>query len=351
MRIDRIGFHERAVVVLGAGATRGASFVEGRSGVLPPLDSDFFTQAQRLGKRKAKDILEGLLADVFRIAGPNFRMTMEGYLTRLEQLARVHDDYRLVGRPGRNAYRVMRERFLQVLAAVLDEAIGRNPECEYHKTLVRHLETDDVILSLNYDWLIDETLRIHGGGKWNPRFGYGVSAYFQGKKGAGTRYWACRDNSGQPQYPDKSIRVLKLHGSLTWFPVPSSDGVPRLRLRERWWRQHGRPRFEIAPPEWNKPTRSGVYVPVWRAARTALRNTKAVLFIGYSLPETDLPFHALLQVDDKAPKLKWLVTVNPDRKARNRIRQTLRHRVAKDTRVLSFDTLGEFAKFISDSIE
>jgi hypothetical protein len=154
--------------------------------------------------------------------------------------------------------------------------------------LVERMANGDVVLSLNYDWLIDHSLKSNGHGKWNPRKGYGVPVYTRGPRGAGTRYWACQNNS-RPVYSNRTISVLKLHGSMNWFPVPPDRTPARLELRQRWWHQRGDLRFEVAPPEWNKPTRSGVYIPVWRQARRALREAKAVAFIGYSLPETDLP--------------------------------------------------------------
>jgi hypothetical protein len=45
-----------AVFVLGAGATRGASFVGlGQDPCLPPLDADFFVQLQRIESDKHAD--------------------------------------------------------------------------------------------------------------------------------------------------------------------------------------------------------------------------------------------------------------------------------------------------------
>jgi hypothetical protein len=142
--------------------------------------------------------------------------------------------------------------------------------------------------------------------------------------------------------------LLKLHGSMNWFPVPAERNPPRLRLRERWWHQHGNLRFEIAPPEWNKPTRSGVYVPVWRHARKALVHAKGLVFIGYSLPETDLPVQALLTVENSPSPLELLVTVNPDQLARRRIRAVLQRRLNENTRVLVFDRFEEFYRFLGD---
>jgi len=264
----------------------------------------------------------------------------------LEQLSHVLDDYRFQGRPPANRYRRMRESFLQVLAALLDESIGRDPICAYHQRLVEQLGKDDAILSFNYDWLIDHALMKFGKGKWNPKKGYIVPTYSQGNRGVGTRYWACKDSSNRPVYSRKTIQLLKLHGSMNWFPVPEDRTPPKLELRKRWWHQNGKLKFEIAPPEWNKPTRSGVYVPVWRRARKVLIEAKALVFIGYSLPETDLPVQALLGVEEAPNPLELLVVVNPDQQSRQRIRAVLQRRLDANTRVLSFDRLKDFHRFL-----
>jgi hypothetical protein len=346
MTIDRIGFDKRTVVVLGAGATRGAEFVKTAKGAEPPLDRDFFTQAQRLSTKKPAKLVDQLIEDVVTTFGNNFSLTMEGYLTRLEQMSHVLNDYKFRGRPPTNKFLRMRAHFLQVLAALMDEAVGRNPNCAFHTRLVERLSAADTILSLNYDWLIDLTLKRHGHKKWNPKKGYGVPVYSNGPRGAGTKYWACSDDSGKPDYSANSITLLKLHGSLNWFPVPPDRNPPMLALRKRWWHQNGNLTFEIAAPEWNKPTRSGIDVPVWRRARKSLKSAKGIVFIGYSLPETDLPIQALLTVESSPTPVALLVIVNPNQSSRNRIRATLGKRIDGKTRVLSFDRFEQFHAFI-----
>ena len=345
MRIKRIGFSRPAVVVLGAGATRGASFVSKLRGTLPPLDGDFFTQAQRLSQSKPEELVRALIQGTVELFGENFSLTMEGFLTQVEHLSHVFEDYKLPGKPAKNRYQELRSSFLQVLAAVLDEAIGRDRQCIYHRRLVRCLTTKDTVMSFNYDWLMDATLRIHGKDKWNPRVGYGVRAY----KDANCKYWAYQ-SKGEPEFPDMSISLLKMHGSMNWFPVPRDKKNPKIRLRKRWWHQNGKLNFEIIPPEWNKPIRSGIYQGIWRTARRALRDSSALVFIGYSMPEADLPTRALFMVDagrqHAAPDLKLLVVVNPDKEARRRIRRVLSARITPKTRIVTFDRFSEFSQFL-----
>lgn len=352
MRISRIGWSRPSVVVLGAGATRGASHVGAIPGPLPPLDADFFTQAQRLTQAKRSDLVTGLVANTVAIFGSNFQLTMEGFLTQVEQLSNVFEDYKLQGRPPDSPYRPVREQFLQVLAAVIDEAIGRVASCDHHKTLAASLTPKDTILSFNYDPLIDMTLRDHFPQKWNPRFGYGVPARVKGKRAAGTFAWAGKDpKTGEISLPAASVTLLKMHGSLNWFPAPV-EYFSLLELRQRWWHQHGDLDFEIAPPEWNKPIRSGIYERVWSQARKALKSVNSLVMIGYSLPANDLPAQALFMADalrkkGAPPKLRLLVIVNPDREARARIRKVLISRLDKKTRVITFDSFADYAAFIA----
>ncbi len=345
MRIPTVDLNARAVVVLGAGATRGAAFVKTLRGALPPLDGDFFVQLQRLSAAKPPGLVEGITQDATGVFGKNFELTMEQYFTHVEQLINIFDDYRLAGRPATNPYKGMRERLMQALAAVMDESIGHSPQCPYHEQLVRSLSSRDALVSFNYDWVIDHALRVSGAGKWNPQTGYGVRAY----RDSGADFWAAQRADRTPYFSPRTIQLLKMHGSMHWFPAEAGRDVPRIRLRQRYWHQRGNLRFEIVPPEWNKRIRFGIYKQIWRRARRALRQTSVVAFVGYSLPEIDLPARALFMADSiegGATPLAWLIIVNPDQVARRRIRQTVIGRITGRTKVLTFDYFEDFYRFM-----
>jgi hypothetical protein len=72
------------VLILGAGATVGASFAE-RATVRPPLNADFFTQLQRVGK-KDRDTVASTISDVVELFGSNFSLTLEDYFSQLESM-------------------------------------------------------------------------------------------------------------------------------------------------------------------------------------------------------------------------------------------------------------------------
>lgn len=175
-----------ALFVFGAGATRGASYVDPRKHTcLPPLDRDFFTQLQRIGNPKHKTLITDVLKDVIELFGANFDSTMETVFTTLEHTIRMikttreNRDFKLQDLEAK------RDRLQQSIAAVLEESLtskkGRSSslkarECRQHRDFVeRVLKHKDTIISFNYDCLLDFTLKRRGSHKWNAHYGYGFN--------------------------------------------------------------------------------------------------------------------------------------------------------------------------------
>jgi len=335
-----------ALIVLGAGATRGASFVDGSSGCLPPLDGDFFTQLQRIATPKHKGTIDGVLEDVVRLFGHNFRVTLETMFTTIEHTLRVVNATKEVVGWRKSNLEAMRTRLQQAIAAVLEESLtagGRDhKECSYHTTLVKllNVQKEDAIISFNYDCLIDAMLQLHGGGKWNARYGYGLPMpKGKGSHISGEKHWT-PSTIRQPTRKN-TVRLLKLHGSIH-FRAEAQD---RFALKERpYTRQNGNLRFEIIPPEWNKHFDEGVFRKLWNAARDDIHKASTIVVIGYSFPLTDLHTSALFRVSVGKEKLRRLVIVNPDSEARRRTRDVLMRGFGKGTRVLVFDSFKEFSR-------
>lgn len=182
------------VVVLGAGATRGGSFVDpAKNPCLPPLDSDFFTQLQRVRNPKHKELIDAVLADAHELFGVNFKLTLETMFTTIEQTIRMVKATR-ESREWKTAELERKcGRLMQAIAAVLEESLLRrvggkmtrtHEDCDYHRRLIEHLEPGDAILSFNYDCLVDHMLQQGGSEKWNARYGYGFDL---GQGGAASR--------------------------------------------------------------------------------------------------------------------------------------------------------------------
>ena len=329
-----------ALIVLGAGATRGASFVTqpGYGCCLPPLDSDFFTQAQRIATDKHAATVDRLIRDAVSLFGSNFKTTLETMFTVIEHTSRM---LRATSKPVRKRFDLlaMRTNLLQAVAAVLEESLvakGVGPyACAYHEALVRSLRPKDTILTFNYDCVIDYALASKGDKKWNARFGYCLPLP-RGRSGSiGEFIW----NPDEPASKADTIHLLKLHGSVHFSA--KSGGLFRLKARP-YARLNGDLRFEIIPPEWNKKWDEGVFGKLWARASEEIHRAKTIVVVGYSFPTTDLHTSALFRVS-VAKGLNNVVVVNPDGAARRRTVDVLRHGLEPGTRILVFDTFQQFA--------
>ncbi len=269
-----------AVFFLGAGATRGASFVRSTDNpCLPPLDTDFYAQLQRIQNRKHKEMIEGVIQDTVDIFGVNFNVTMETVFSTLEHIKKM------VQTTGENRdfkpseIDAKQARLKQAIAATLEEALcdggQKGKECEYHGRLVECLEAKDEIISFNYDCLIDETLKRVGASTWNSRYGYGFDLGKGGSNLSGDSHWM----PGQPANKINTIKLYKLHGSLHFHNWRKK----KIKLKQRpYTRQFGDLKFTIIPPESNKRYNEGIFPRLWHQAGQALHRAETLVVIGYS---------------------------------------------------------------------
>jgi hypothetical protein len=117
----------------------------------------------------------------------------------------------------------------------------------------------------------------------------------------------------------RSLQLYKLHGSINWLysGSPGASGEPLYR---------GKPTDEvardkvplIAPPVFDKSVywKHESLVATWRFAGRALAWAKRVIFIGYSLPETDLSMRCFIR--DSCHPDTSVVVVNRDGTVRDR---------------------------------
>jgi hypothetical protein len=343
----------RRVVVLGAGATRGAEFVvrppEGAAapGCLPPLNADFFTQLQRVTSAKHDETIAAMVHDVVQLYGPNFSLTLEEYFTQLEAMLQTARGAAGLPRGYRDVdLSEMRLRLLDCLSAVLEESadvtkldsLARSHPCGYHASLVRSLAGRDTIISFNYDCVMDNALRENGKSKWSAKYGY---CFLRPSKVQHHDAWSAQS---PPTALNKSINFLKLHGSLNWYPFPTDPTKP-IRLRQRTYKQRGHQRYEIVPPEYVK--RAGAkpeYETLWTDAALALRKAEVIAFVGFSFTPTDLDVEALFRLSLVSNKrLRRVIIANPNGDHRRRIRGILSPALQRDVGVVQFDSLADLS--------
>lgn len=321
---------QRTLIVLGAGASRGASFVHdvSRYEARPPLDCDFFSELQRLGRTpETKENVDELLRFVRMEFGLSSALSMEQFFSQVESTDSFHKEIKI--NPGRRneQYQKALEQFYCSLPILFNKSIG-NKSCEYHERLVNCLHTNDIILSFNYDCLIDTALRNRAGKRWNPKEGYGFPV--QGD----VSNWCARRSRGKNA--KNSILLLKPHGSLNWC----IDKKRQVILEEKPY-DIPSAKDRIIPPTWFKNPRKKPYKSVWESIRREIQGCSALVVIGYSMPSTDLFSRALFKTDLQS--IKFLVVANPNHSDRQKFIDLIKDKIGEFAPIVEFDNLKDLA--------
>jgi hypothetical protein len=329
-----LGFDKRraALIVLGAGATRGASFVADASVLQPPLDGDFFLQLRACDLAQEQDgqaLLEFVDAE-FGESDPS----MEAFYSQVY----LHDQFVAdlpKGKGRRRRYEWAMQRFLRLIPPLFNATIP-DANCRWHDALVGSLDASDAIVSFNYDCVVDRSLRDVAKRKWDSRVGYGVAA-----SGA-VDAWI--DHSGTGRFVKEGHRLLKLHGSLNW----RLDGQQRLELVDDPYARRAADELCIIPPLWQKSFENPPFHDLWISSRALLTTRKALLFIGYSLPATDVYTQAMLRID--VPELDFLLIANPDSEARARLKRVLQSALKSSTRVVELERMSDVGTILAAAL-
>jgi hypothetical protein len=157
MEIPSIGARERStLVILGAGATRGASFVGSDALVAPPLDADFFQVLQMSGTGRTP-AGRALIQHVRTVYGPAMNVGLETVFNNLDAARVFHSTFNITS--GR--YLEEPKRLIDALRLVLPQLLGETirGDCDMHAALANRLRVGDAVISLNYDCVIDMALR------------------------------------------------------------------------------------------------------------------------------------------------------------------------------------------------
>jgi hypothetical protein len=328
VEIPSIGAKERnTLVILGAGATRGASFVKSDDLIAPPLDADFFQvlQMSATGRTPAG---RTLIDHVRTVYGSALNVGLETVFNNLDAARVFHSTFNIT----KGRYLEEPKRLIDALRLVLPALLGESihGECDFHAALANRLRVGDAVVSLNYDCVIDTALREHAGFRFDPeRGGYGVPV------ASGADAWR---RSGRGKRALKSILLLKLHGSLNW----RGPALP-LRLRSQPYLEVAQ--GVIAPPLTNKPVEADPFREIWRQARVAVGRMRRLIMIGYSMPDADGLVRTLLATD-LSPYLEDILLVDPSEQIRSK-HIALFTRIAPKARVFPFTYCGQLARILA----
>lgn len=329
MDVPALGLRERnTLVILGAGATRGASFVDGDGHLVPPLDRDFFQTLQMSGAGRTTEGRQ-LIDHVRTVYGSALGVGLETVMNNLDSARKFHSAFKIT--KGRHLEEP--KRLIDAMNTVLPALLGETVigQCDHHAALAKKLRTTDAVISLNYDCLVDRALADHAGFRFDPvRGGYGVAC-----DPVGASNWK---NSGRGKRPQGSILLLKLHGSLNW----RTSTLP-LRLRSDPYQPVAD--GVIAPPLTNKPVEAEPFVSIWREARRAIGRMRRLVIIGYSMPEADGLVRALFATD-LSPYLEDIILVDPSVEVREK-HIGLFTRIAPEARVYPFVSWAQFSRVLA----
>jgi hypothetical protein len=150
--------------------------------------------------------------------------------------------------------------------------------------------------------------------------------------------------------PQESITLLKLHGSVHWQLPRNTSTV--VKLKQRLHQQHGTPRFDIIPPQWNKSLAGPIFRRIWRTAFRAIERTDRIAILGFSFTPTDLHVESLFRLALNRTQLRTLAIANPSAQDRERIRRVFASALSRTSAVVrEYDNLAEFASAWPDALD
>ncbi len=308
--------------------------------VLPPLDADFFRQAQRLDEETFRGAVRGVVEFVRDEYGATKLPTLETVFTQLQGFDQFLQQFSAGSGPRSARYKKQLGHLLALISVVFRAAF-EGQQCTWHDRIANSLRKGDSIISFNYDTLIDVSVSRFCAGIWKADKGYGFRIR------DGIDEWTAA-KPGPGPFPKRNyLRLLKPHGSLHWQDIDSSQC--RLRLSDSAY--YGVPaNANIIPPTWDK-TILGVWPwrEIWRQASRTLQRTRCLVVIGYSVPQTDLSSQALIRSSLSGGDLRLLVVANPDGEARSRVIDLARGAIRPHTRIFEVGSLNEFAGLLDET--
>ena len=139
------GGARKTLFVLGAGASRGASFVDDKTLPLPPLDLDFFQQLARMPQTESgRRLLEFVREEYQHEVG----LSMERLFSEADYTDHFHRDLNVDRGPFIRRYQRALEHFLSVLPQMLNHTTSA--DCAHHSLVASLLHTQDCVVSFNH---------------------------------------------------------------------------------------------------------------------------------------------------------------------------------------------------------
>jgi hypothetical protein len=257
---------------------------------------------------------------------------------RLEDVMTLLDiDFRLFSplaaqRLGLNESRELRA-LKDLLARTLEYALT-GPPCRKHRALAKRMKRGDVVLSLNYDILIDNALFNLGR---TTDSGYRMNFFKVNQDGEWMR----------PSPDSSEISLFKLHGSLNWIRCRLCGAL--LLYRQRKQILNGIELFRcprcsseetgermMMPPIQSKDYGDKDIAFLWFQADRTMKEFSRIVCVGYSFSPLDSDMISLMRrLRSRQASIPEVDFVSPDRQAEERLGRLLDIRKLNRFRSLS----------------
>lgn len=318
----------RTVLILGAGNTRALGCNKPMA-KKPPLDADFF-EISRLGKVHVLSDVSDVLDDLVGEYSTNLKQSLERAATYLYLKA--------IDSPAGSPYHKGFVSFLRLLQIVLANTtnplkVGKNSLL--YRFLLSELKNAKKpenlsIITFNYDLMVERALDEIASNNGNEIFQFPTCYRLKD-------ITSVTPINGQPQFvnigqPHQGVDILKLHGSMNWLSVHTSD-EPKPRTlfapnREvhvadspmiTWnlnWKRNKRKMYMkpiIVPPVSGKRgMMHRCFEKPWKLAGERLRRADRIVVAGYSCPPLDIEARMLLSESFRKNDSKKLYVIDPN---------------------------------------
>jgi hypothetical protein len=315
-----------AVVVLGAGASRGSNVPGDKT---PPLDAEFLTEAANYfrGKNVRGPYREHVKAwkaflDHLKGAGLKFdevkAWRLEQLSTFLEARANLHELQLGRGRPRKFVEAL---DALKVVVCYVLRGTGGAKFCDLHRALFE-LVTPSAVLSFNYDLIADQSMLEMGILNWSSKQ-YRGARYIEIPIGKRSKYVPINSKRLRGQTP-----LLKLHGSMNWEKKRRGTGyrlsgceLPTAEYRQLKYSQIPDKPYIVPPVAAKMQIGESELRDHWRSAVRCLNKAGSWIIWGYSFPGTDTISQVLFRAAlARNRKFKPVLVINPDMSVADRVK-------------------------------
>ena len=359
------------LLLLGAGASKAYS--QSPSGVRMPIARDFFSTFEKLSIYDNPWVLrDGLIDFIIRVKKENPDTFLRSGID-IEELYSEIESNLLKSYGEESIDRILAfkpyTQLTFIFAAVLN-SIQNGPVSSSHIELAKRLNINDVIVTFNWDTLMDRAL--HSVGNWNTDLGYGFKP-----KSIHRDIWTAPETEGESSI----INLLKLHGSTNWLSSHPTNAEKDFELMQEaapdtvWVYEHtsqpyacyagrymsgyqafaygyyppnilddpgrqapdghmffsARPKFPwmpigtapddgivsiplIIPPVREKKYSSfgSLFDGLWKSAGDSIQKAEQIIIIGYSFPKTDTRSNELfLSALSRRKNIPYVTVLDP----------------------------------------